>query len=280
MGGRNAVAELATSLPQPNRDRVGALTALILISYALIRIVTLPTLETELAVFGLIVPVNIDVRVMMLSLSAALAAVGALWVLQSHPLAHIRNPEYPVGLLPGLAALGMGAVLNQLPVGSAWFVGLVFAGSLLVGVLYAEFLVFDERDPRGRGAIVGLRTLGVVLVVGVAFAGLAGGLRAIFTVPAIFAASMIVCWRALKLEAANRAIWPYSVACGLIASQIAWGLHYWPTRPMQVALVVGLTTYVAIGLLSALLRKSLSPRVAYEFAGVSLLVVAAVLIIA
>ena len=149
MGGRNAVAELATSLPQPNRDRVGALTALILISYALIRIVTLPTLETELAVFGLIVPVNIDVRVMMLPLSSALAAAGALWVLQSHPLAQIRNPEYPVGLLPGLAALGMGAVLNQLPVGSAWFVGLVFAGSLLVGVLYAEFLVFGvSRDPQ------------------------------------------------------------------------------------------------------------------------------------
>lgn len=267
-------------LSQPNRDRVGALTALILISYALIRIVTLPTLETELTVFGLVVPVNFDVRVMMLSLSAALAATGAIWVLQSHPLALIRSPQYPVGLLPGLAALGMGAALNQLPVGSAWFVGLVFAGSLLVGVLYAEFLVFDERDPRARGAIVGLRTLGVVLVVGVAFAALAGGLRAVFTVPAIFAASMIVCWRALKLEAANRAIWPYSVACGLIASQIAWGLHYWPTRPMQVALVVGLTTYVAIGLLAALLRKSLTPRVAYEFAGVSLLVVAAVLILA
>ncbi len=272
--------ELTTPLPQPNRDRVGALTALILISYALIRIVTLPTLETELALIGLIVPVKIDVRVMMLSLSAALAATGALWVLQSHPLALIRNPEYPVGLLPGLAALGMGATLNQLPVSSAWFVGLVFAGSLLVGVLYAEFLVFDERDPRARGAIAGLRTLGVVLVIGVAFAALAGGLRAVFSVPAIFAASTIVCWRALKLEAAKRAIWPYSVACGLIASQIAWGLHYWPTRPMQVALVVGLTTYVAIGLLAALLRKSLKPRVAYEFLGVSLLVLAAVILLA
>ena len=266
--------------PQPNRDRVGALTALILIAYALIRIVTLPTLETELAVLGLLVPVNFDVRVVMLSLAAALAATGALWVLQSHPLTRIRRPEYSVGLLPGLAALGMGAALNQLPVSSAWLIGLVFAGSLLVGVLYAEFVVFDERDPRTLGAIAGLRTLGIVLVVGVAFATQAGGLRAVFSVPAIFAASTIVCWRSLKLESDNRAVLPYSVACGLIASQIAWGLHYWPSRPMQVALVVGLTTYVAIGLLVALLRKSLSPRVSYEFAGVSLLVLAAVLFIA
>ena len=266
--------------PQPNRDRVGALTALILIAYALIRIVTLPTLETELAVLGLLVPVNFDVRVVMLFLAAALASSGALWVLQSHPLANIRRPEYPVGLLPGLAALGMGATLNQLPVGAVWLLGLTFAGVLLVGVLYAEFLVFDEHDPRARSAIVGLRTLGIVLVVGVAFGTLAGGLRAVFSVPAIFAASTIVCWRSLKLEADQRAVLPYSVACGLIASQIAWGLHYWPLRPMQVALVVGLTTYVAIGLLVALLRKSLSPRVSYEFAGVSLLVLAAVLFIA
>ena len=267
-------------LPEPNRDRVGALTSLILIVYALIRIVTLPTLETELAVLGLIVPVKIDVRVVMLSLAAALAATGALWVLQSHPLAHIRSPEYPVGLLPGLAALGMGATLNQLPVSSAWLIGLVLSGGLMVGVLYAEFVVFDERDPRARATIAGLRTLGIVLVVGVAFATLAGGLRAVFSVPAIFAASTIVCWRSLKLENAKRAVWPYSVACGLIASQIAWGLHYWPSRPMQVALVVGLTTYVAIGLLVALLRKTLSPRVAYEFAGVSLLVLAALLFLA
>ena len=267
-------------LPQPNRDRIGALTALILVAYALIRIVTLPTLETELAALGLLVPIKIDVRVVMLSLAAALAATGALWVLQSHPLAAIRSPEYSVGLLPGLAALGMGATLNQLPVSSAWLIGLVFAGGLLAAVLYAEFVVFDERDPRALAAIAGLRTLGLVLVVVVAFATLAGGLRAVFSVPAIFAASTIVCWRSLRLEAAHRAIWPYSVACGLIASQIAWGLHYWPTRPMQVALVVGLTTYVAIGLLVALLRKNLNPRVAYEFGGVSLLVLAAVLFLA
>lgn len=267
-------------LPQPNRDRVGALTSLILIAYALIRIVTLPTWETELAVLGLIVPVNIDVRVIMLSLAAALAATGALWVLQPHPLARIRTPEPAVGLLPGLAALGMGAALNQLPVSSAWLIGLVFAGGLLVGVLYAEFVVFDEQDSRALGAIAGLRSLGIVLIVGVAFATLAGGLRAVFSVPAIFAASTIVCWRSLKLEAAKSAVWPYSVACGLIASQIAWGLHYWPSRPMQVALIVGLTTYVAIGLLVTLLRKTFRPRVAYEFTGISLLVLAAVLLLA
>ena len=272
--------ELATPLPQPSRDRVGALTALILIAYALIRIVTLPTLETEMAALGIVVPVRIDVRVVMLSLAAALASSGALWVLQSHPLANIRRPEYPVGLLPGLAALGMGATLNQLPVGAVWLLGLTFAGILLVGVLYAEFLVFDEHDPRARSAIVGLRTLGIVLVVGVAFGTLAGGLRAVFSVPILFAASTIVCWRSLRLETARTAVWPYSAACGLIASQIAWGLHYWPARPMQVALVVGLATYVAIGLLVTIVRKTLNPRVAYEFAAVSILALVAVLFLA
>ena len=271
--------ELATPLPQPDRDRVGALTALMLIAFALIQIVTLPTFEAELLLLGLIVPISVDVRVVMLTLAALLAASGALWILQSHPLAQIRSPRYPAGLLPGLTALGMGATLNQLPVGSVWLVGLALAGALLVGVLYAEFVVFDEQDPRAQTAIAGLRTLGLIVVVGVVFAAETGSVRAVFSVPAIFAASAIVCWRSMKLEAAGT-VWPYAIACGLIVAQIAWGLHYWPARPMQVALLVGLTTYVAIGLLVALLRKSLSSQVAFEFAGVSLVVLGAVLFLA
>ena len=60
---RIAVVELR---PQPNRDRVGALTALILIAYALIRIVTLPTLETELAVLRALVGLVEDAELVRL----------------------------------------------------------------------------------------------------------------------------------------------------------------------------------------------------------------------
>ena len=271
--------DLATPLPQPDRDRVGALTALMLIAFALIRIVSLPTVEAEIEVLGWLVPARIDVRVVMLSLAALLAASGAIWTIQSHPVARIRNPGYPTGLLPGLAALGMGATLNQLPVGSAWLLGLILAGALLVSVLYAEFVVFDEHDPRARSAVAGLRTLALVLVIGVAFAVEAGRVRAVFSVPAVFAASAIVCWRSLRLETAA-AVWPYAAACGLIVSQIAWGLHYWPARPMQVALLIGLATYVAIGLTIALMQKRLNRRMAYEFGSVSLIVFLAVLLLA
>ena len=268
------------SRPRPDRDRIGALTALILIAYGLIRIVTLPTWEAEVAAVGLVIPLGIDTRVVMLSLAAALAATGAYWVMQSHPLARIRRPQSRVGLLPGLAALGAGVVLNQFPISSAWLLGLALAGLLLVGVLYAEFAVFDERDPRASAAVVGLRTLGVMIVVGVAFATVAAELRAVFSVPAIFAASAIVSWRSLNLELPGLRVWPYSVACGLITAQLAWGLHYWPAQPMQVALMVGLSTYVATGLLLAHVRGEVNRRLAYEFGGVSVAALAAVLALA
>lgn len=46
---------MARELPQPDRDRLSALSALVLLTYALLRVVVLPTPAVELRLLGLAV---------------------------------------------------------------------------------------------------------------------------------------------------------------------------------------------------------------------------------
>jgi len=270
--------ESEAPLPRPDRDRAGALVALILIAYGLVRLIELPLQAIQFELFGVLIRVDFDARFVMLTLASALAASGVDWVLASHPL------RRPVGLeprvLPGMAALGVGAILTGLPGWPAWPIGLALGGLLIYAVLYAEFVVWDPDDPRTATASLGLRWLGILLTVGIAFAVRAGGLRAVFSVPLLFAGTGLVCWRVLELERIRRAIWPYAVTAGWITAQLAWGLHYWPLQPIAAALLLGLAGYVSIGLGRAHLLGRAGRRTVYEFGGLALAVLAAVLLLA
>lgn len=270
--------ESEAPLPRPDRDRAGALVALILIAYGLVRLIELPLQAIQFELFGVLIRVDFDARFVMLTLASALAASGVDWVLASHPL------RRPVGLeprvLPGMAALGVGAILTGMPGWPAWPIGLALGGLLIYAVLYAEFVVWDPDDPRTVTASLGLRWLGILLTVGIAFAVRAGGLRAVFSVPLLFAGTGLVGWRVLELERTRRPIWPYAVTAGWITAQLAWGLHYWPLQPIAAALLLGLAGYVSIGLGRAHLLGRAGRRTVYEFGGLALAVLAAVLLLA
>ena len=64
-------------LPQPDRHRLSAMTALVILTYTLIRIVVLPSLQTEFEVVGLFVRLDISPRTLMLALAAVITAPGA-----------------------------------------------------------------------------------------------------------------------------------------------------------------------------------------------------------
>lgn len=290
----------AHQLPWPDRDQIGALTALVLLAYGLIRIVVLPTWHVEFNLLGLLIRFDFNARTVMVALSGALAAIGSEWVMQSHPLSPsgrqatnrsappvspsrsspLQSPGARSRVLPGLAALGAGAVLPLLPLGPVWVIGLMAAGGLVFAVLLAEYVALDRDDPRYPAAAAGLRSLGILIVVGVSYAARANSIRAIFAVPAVFAAVSLVSWRSLELEVPRSPAWLYAVACGLLAAQLAWGLHYWPVSPLQMALLVGLVSYLACGLGIANLRGNLRPAVLYEFAVLAVVTLAAVLLVA
>jgi hypothetical protein len=153
-------------------------------------------------------------------------------------------------VIPGLAALGLGAILARLPAGIPLAVGLGVAGLLLYGVLAAEFVVFQPDDPRAGWASLGLRTLSFLLLVGVVFAIRAARVRAAFAIPLVILAAAAVVWRILVIEsgAGDRRAAAYAAATAWVVGQLGWALHYWPGPPLKFALVLGAVAYAGIGL--------------------------------
>ena len=249
---------MARVLPRPDRDRLGTLTALILITYSLVRIVVLPAFRFEFTVLGLIIRMDIDTRLVMLTLAAAMAAAGADWLVRSHPLSPMGGVLAVHWIVPALAALALGAVLTRLPTGPGFPLGLALGALCLVAVLVGEFIVLDSTDPRHDAAAVGLRILSYLLLVGVFFTLCATEIRAFFVVPSVLVVVAAVSWRLWRLEPHQAKLWPYAAGLGWLVAQIAWAFHYWPIPPLREALILGLVVYEGTTAVTLLLHDQIS----------------------
>lgn len=256
------------------------MTALILLAYALIRIAELPTIAPEITIAGLILRFEINTRLIMLSLAATLAAAGADWLLRSHPSASEKVSTAEHWILPGLASLGLGAILSRFPEGLGLWFGLPVAAALLTAVLVAEFIIFDPDDPRYDLVALSLRTLAYLLLAGSLFAVNGSGLRAIFAVPSTFAAATAVSWRLMRLEEVSVGVaLRFAIIIGFVAAQLTWALHYWPIPPLQIALVNGLSVYLSYHWISLVRRGEMVRGRVIEIVIVGILGLTAILMV-
>ncbi len=262
-------------LPKPDRGQLSVTAALVLLSYTLARLVVLPSVSADFTLFGLVVRFEINTHIVMLALAAALTTAGAAWLLQSHPQATTRRSTVAHWVIPGLAALGVGAILSRVPLGLGLGVGLALAAALLIAVFVAEFVVFDPTDPRYDAAVLGLRALAYLLLIGAFFAVRATGVRAAFAIPIVMVCSSAVAWRLLRLGVPQVPVWRYALLIGIVAAQLAWGLHYWPTSPLKQALILGLVVYLGEGFMLAHLKEGITRARALELAILAALALAA-----
>lgn len=253
-------------LPTPDRDQLSIMAALVLLSYTLARLVVLPTIGADFTFLGLLVRFEINTNLIMLTLAAALTTAGAAWLLGSHPNASAQRSTAEHWVIPGLAALGVGAILSRVPLGPGLGVGLALAAGLLTAVFVAEFIVFDPTDPRYDVASLGLRSLAYLLLIGVIFTIQATDIRAAFAIPIVMVCSSAVAWRLLRLGVPQSSVWRYALLSGFITTQLAWGLHYWPTSPLQQALILGLVAYLGEGFLLAHLQEGITAARVLELA--------------
>lgn len=257
------------------------MAALVILSYTLIRIVVIPPYQTELQLLGLLIGINIDTQFIMLALAASLTAAGADWLIRTHPSAHVDrfSPEHLI--VPGLAALAIGGIITRIPENPALWIGLLVGAIILMGTLFAEFIVSDREDPRYDIAAVILRTLAYALLIGMFFAIRSAGQRAIYAVPIIFIATTAVSWRIQQLTGdPHESSILQPLLLGWIAAQIAWGLHYWPLSPLKNALILGLVVYLANGVLEFQRTEELSKGRAIELGIIAVLGLAGVILLA
>lgn len=221
----------------PDSDRVGVLTATVLLAFALTHLIQAPefNLEIQLPGFFLLIPLNLYTA--MSVLTAGLTATGMDWLLHSHPSLNGR-PTYQWWLLPTLTTFVIGVPLSILPGGVAWGVGFAVAGTFLFFVFVAEYIVVDPGAPYYTIAMAGLTAVSYTLFFLLAVALRYTGARLYILAPALFLAAFLASLRILHLRLSGRWEYAWSAGIAFVCVQITSGLHYWPLSPIQFGLLL------------------------------------------
>lgn len=221
----------------PDGNRLSVLTATILLAYALTPIIKIIPQEIVIRLPGVVFSYRLDFLTIVSILVALIAAVGAEWLLQSHP--HQEHHQvFQHIILPGLTAWVIGVPLSSLSLGVEWWAVFTLGGILLVLVLVAEYIVVDFSDLRFPLATIGLTAISFALYLFLVIALRGAGLRLYSLLPAVSIPLGLVSLRTLYLRLEGRWCVAWAVAISFLIAQIAAGLHYWPLSPLKYGLIL------------------------------------------
>jgi hypothetical protein len=267
---------MSHQMPKPEPERLSALLALVLMTYGLIRMAVLPSMEAEMAFLGLLIKMEFKTQSIMLVLAAAIAAAGTDWLIRGHPNTASTRLTTENWVIPALAAVALGVIVIRIPQGPQLWMGLILSSLLLVAVFWAEFIVSYALDPRYERIAIVLIGLAYLLLTGSLFTIYALELRAFFAIPMVSLVCFVVIWRLLRLAFPGKRIWTWALLMSAIVSEVAIGLHYWPLPPLQISLLLMLTFYLAHQTILSHLNRETDRRFFLENAiigGLSLLAI-------
>lgn len=271
---------MSSARPWPDLDRLSVLTAVIVLAYALTRVIDLPARALSISMFGSPLNLIIDGPFLIQVSVAALISTGADSFIRAHPyfLQHPGQRALRHWVLPGLTALLLGAALNALRAERIWWLGLGLSVLALLAVLVTEYLVVDPDDARRDAASLTLTALTYALAL--ALFGLLRylGYRALLSASLCGGAAVLMALRlmALRLEALNtgaaqRRTVLYALLTGLICAEVFWAVTYWRVTAGAAALWVTIPFYVSLGVAQQHLAGRLTRRVGIEYLIVSLI---------
>jgi hypothetical protein len=221
----------------PDINRIGVLTAAVLLAFALTRLLPASQVILRLTLGNFFLTYPISLTTVMTLLAAGVTATGMDWLLRGHPaLGSRRTVEH--WLLPTLTIFVIGVPLSLLPGGVSWWVTFAIAGLALVTVFIAEYVAVDPTAPAHSAATGLLTALSFAVYLILLTTMRSSSPRLVIVFPAVFIVSGLVSLRALHLRLHGR--WEFTWAGGiaLISAQLASALHYWPLSPIQFGLAL------------------------------------------
>lgn len=237
----------------PDAERVSVLAAIILLAYALARIVYLPERGVEIPLPGIILSFQFSIRTVVSLLVAGITAAGADWLLRDHPKFQDKV-ALQHALLPALTAWVIGIPLYQLSYGLFWWLGSAVGAGLLVLVLVAEYIVVDAGDVRQSLAAAGLTAVSFALFLILAIGLRASEVRLFLLIPALSLAAWLVSVRTLHLRLHGKWAFMPSALIALITGQVVAAFHYWPITPITFGVAVLGPAYALCSLVGGLLE--------------------------
>lgn len=254
----------------PNRERLSAVMAVILLAYVAVRFVRTPAFTLELELIGVLLPIRLGIDTLLAVLVAGLTAAGADWLLRDHPELGQRT-TYSHWLLPAMTAWVLTLVLSNLPFTAGWWWACLFSALLLLAILLAEYNSVSEE---GRlyaltSAALGALAYVLFLVLAISVRGL--GLRLFLALPAIGLGAFLAGTRLNLLRSVENWHALQLVGATFLTVQIAAALHYLPVSALGYGLVL-LGVVFALNNYLAALNAGQPPRAAAREPAVALAV--------
>jgi hypothetical protein len=221
----------------PDSNRIGVLTAAVLLSFALGRLIPSTAVDVHVTLGNFFITYPINLNTVLTVFAAGLTATGMDWLLRSHPNLGKRAPiEH--WFLPTLTVLVTGVPLAVLPSGGSWWVAFSLAAVLLVIVFIAEYVAVDPTAPSysASTALLTALSFAVYLILLVALDSTQP--RLVILLPSVFAGSALVSLRALRLRLHTQWEFVWAAGIALVSIQAAAALHYWPVTPLQFGLLL------------------------------------------
>ena len=221
----------------PDSNRLSVLTAVILLAYALTRVIALPPLVIQTNVLGIGLTFRISSSAVVSILVAGLTATGMDWLLRSHPHFHQKN-TLEHWILPALTAWIIGISIYSLADNPIWWLAFLLGGVFLVLICVAEYVAVDPDDSRYGVAVASLTGLSFVLLLILITALRTVGMRLITFLPPLFLAVWLVSIRTLHLRLGGKWEFFWSLGIAFIITQLAAPMHYWRLSPLQFGLLL------------------------------------------
>jgi Protein of unknown function (DUF5656) len=260
----------------PDPSRVSILTAIVLLSFALTRLVSAPAFELTIPLAGVYVSLSFNLNTLIVVLAAGLTAAGMDWLLRTHPSLE-KGETREHWLLPTLTVLVIGVVLYTLPPTIIWWLGFGLGSVILLLVFFAEFVAVDPTDSRYPFATAVLTVLAFIIFLILAVALKASSVRLFLVAPALFLGGGLVALRTLHLRLNERWEISWAIGIGLVTVQLGAALYYMPLTPVRYGLGL-LGPVYALTSLAVSLAEGRPPRQAILEPGVMLVLLCGLMI--
>lgn len=222
-------------MPDPNR--IGLLTSTVLLALVLTRLIPSPEFSLNIQFPGFLLNLPLNVKTIMGIITAGLTASGMDWLLRGHPSLRGRA-TFQWWILPTLTTFVISVPLSILPNGATWSGAFLVSGIFVFFVFLAEYIVVDADAPYYTLSVAGLTAISYTLFFILSFALRAGEVRLYILLPALLLAASLASLRILHLRVGGIWEFAWSLGIGLVAIQLAAGLHYWPLTPVQFGLLL------------------------------------------
>jgi hypothetical protein len=259
-----------------NRGRLSVLVALIILSFALLPLIEVPTAGSVGTSF-LGTPLRLDftATTLVLLLVTVLTCAGVAQLVRDHP--RVRRGEvtrtFSFLILPAMTVIVAAQLLVNITDTRLWILGLIVVAAVLWLTILAEYAVVDPEGPLASRARLFLTALTYLLAV--LLFGLIWNTRARSSISAtltLLAVSGLAFDLLYATGAGFSRVLIFSLSIGLVLAEGNWAINYWRSNVFIAAVAQLLAFYALIGLAGQHLLDRISRRVLIEFGVVMLIV--------